>query len=168
MYSASYCLFICFCVCDFRNSRETNAGGQTWGCFSITFVFTQTLLIVISSCTKQANAEGQKWVCFSIGVIQSALVLLQFRCLLLSNIKPLITKCLLSLLSSEYCSRSVSLGCCMLQCLFSLFQMTILLSTETNLVYWFSFSRARLASWWGCHILVACGGFLSPPFLKRS
>ena len=29
------------------------------------------------------------------------------------------------------------------------------LSTETNLVYWFSSSRARLVSWWGCHILVA-------------
>ena len=28
-------------------------------------------------------------------------------------------------------------------------------SMPGNLAYLFSFSRARLASWWGCHILVA-------------
>ena len=165
MYSASYRLFICFCVCDFRNSRKTNVGGQTWSCFSITFVFTQKLLIVISSCTIQANAEGQKWVCFSTGVIQSALVLLQFRCLVLSNIKPLIT----SVYYRHY-RPSIAVG----QFHWAATPMPVFvllddytLSTETNLVYWFSFSRARLASWWGCHIFVACGGFLSPPFLKR-
>ena len=42
--------------------------------------------------------------------------ILSFRCLLLSNIKPLISKCLLSPLSPAYCSRSVSLGCCSNAC----------------------------------------------------
>ena len=136
----------CLCVCDFRHSRKTNTGAQTWGCFSITFVFIQTLLIVISSCTREASAEGQKWVCFSIGVILSALV--YYR----------------------HCRPSIAVG----QFHWAATPIPVFvlldhytLSTETNLVYWFSFSRARLVSWWGCHILVARGGFLSPPFLKR-
>ena len=38
MYSASYRLFIGFCVCDFRNSGQTNAEGQTWGCFDLHYL----------------------------------------------------------------------------------------------------------------------------------